>query len=304
MSKYQYLPSKALENAARKLKRVLTAPAEGGVIKRQTRGRIDSRRVHRALRGQQDFRKQPWVREQFTTAVTLVLDFSGSMRRNMPVLQASTRALCKVLEQSGNPYNCYAFVDGAYALEFNTKSKGTTRDCHDRARGDRFYDRDRGEEDRISGKRTECALWEVIGERDNMRQREDALQLIHSGNANSYTPDAPALMGAVQINSQMKADRHIVIMLTDGKGWGQESIQFTTRVANSMGVETVGIALNCNHIEEADGQYNACAVAQVKESRQRKAGVVPQADALTKGFFDSLTKQLSKGMTRSKAVIL
>lgn len=302
-----HLPSKALENASRKLQKVLTAPTEGGIIRRQTRGRIDARRVHRAPQGQTDFRKRKWVRDEFTTAVTIVLDFSSSMDTMMPVMQASTRALCKMLERSGNPYNVYGFAYSARCLGI----EGLKRQPSSASHGDRRHDvygeemkpRSQGNYEVRDRHEHMATLWEIIGERDTMRQCEDNLRKISYEHANSGTPDAAALVGGIQINAAMKADRHIVIMMTDGDGYGSRYIKAATKYANSLGVETVGVALNCNHITEGDGQYNASATAWCQRHTGGKR-VVEAADKLTKGFFESLTKQLGKGVTRKSRVML
>ena len=221
-----------------------------------------------------------------------------------------------MLERSGNPYNVYAFgdePDDFIAWEDRNTAKPLKRQKRAMTHGDRGrqhvgatmtpkgVDGPDAVYERIHA--TRCALWEIIGERDTLRSRETQVRKINAKHAQATTPDAAALVEGIRINAAMQADRHIVIMLTDGCGWGKRLICAATKYANSLGVETVGISLNSGHIREGDGQYNACATAHTGR-RHSKGRVVTEADALTKGFFESLSKQLGKGVTRKSRVML
>lgn len=290
-------------NAARCLRKVLKSPMRRGVIRRQTQGRVDARRVHRALRGQRDFRKKTWSQDGFTTCVTVVLDMSSSMTSSAPVLQASTRALCKVLEQAGNPYSVYGFTNPGDIYDTKPTGRYTSRNVESQYT---YTGRLMSAKGRDTSARFDathyCALWEIIGERENMRSREDALRRINPYNCTASTPDAPALIGAIDMCRRMKGDRHIVIMLTDGAGEGRGYIKHATRYANTVGVETVGIAFNSNHVKDGDGQYNASVTCHTPRHKGG-AKYVKVADALTSGFFKSLTSQLKKGAV-SKGVVV
>jgi hypothetical protein len=313
------LPTNTLLHAARILRNVLKSPAEAGVITRRTRGRVDVKRAHRALRGARDYRKQRWTQQEYTTAVSVVLDMSDSMDHQANILQAAARALGTVLQQAGNPYTIYGFTsDRAISGLTETKRHAGTNKEHDG--GDwagRFgqalegedvtRDVNRHESDEVAGGGRN-ALWEIVGLRDTMKSSEKRLAGICKANCRSGTPDANALFGAVELIRKVKANRHIVIMLTDGDGYGASYVKHATEYANSVGVETIGIGLLSKHITDGDGQYNACdTIMYPKYDRARQAGdrgkYIKTADLLSQGFFKSLLKQLRKGRTQAKRVL-
>ena len=313
------LPTNKLLHAARILRNVLKAPAESGVVTRRTRGRVDVKRAHRALRGARDYRKQRWTQDAYTTAVSVVLDMSDSMDHQANILQAAARALGTVLQQAGNPYTIYGFTsDRAISgLSDTNRHAGTNKEHGGGAYAGRWgkalegedvtHDTTRCESDEPAGSGRN-ALWEIVGLRDTMKSSEKRLQGICRDNCRSGTPDANALFGAVELIRRVKANRHIVIMLTDGDGYGADYVKHATEYANSVGVETIGIGLLSRHITDGDGQYNACdTIMYPRYNKERVAGdrgkYIRTADLLSQGFFKSLLGQLRKGRTRAKRVL-
>jgi hypothetical protein len=332
MEHIRYNPSHSLLGSINQLTSVLSAHSERGVQRRMKRGRIDARNVHRALRGQRDFKKVTWHQPGFTTAVGVLVDMSGSMAHyNLcPIAQAATRALLMGIEQCGNPVACWGFVDHPHYLFGNKyladkhKVGVSRRDDGKTARGlcNRMTYKTKGvncDVDDASFKvySTDPAyvgcLIELKSFANSVAGSDKRLSLINHVNTRSGTPCASAMTGGADLLAAVPADRRILMVVTDGEdNLGSNYVRVATQYCNALGVETVGVALANNRYVVPDhirpGDYDAYSIAMCEGREHTKADVdnplcrVEQADALGSSYFQTLAQQLGKGRT-SKARI-
>ena len=69
---------------------------------------------------------------------------------------------------------------------------------------------------------------------------------------NAYTPLAPAIMGAAGMLAEVNATRHICMVLTDGEcDYGEAAVVAACRLAEDMGVEVVGVGMDCASVTAA-----------------------------------------------------
>lgn len=319
------LPSPSLMAAARILNPLLMAPDKFGTRRRVEEGRIDVRRVYRALQGHRDFRKQVWTQEGFTTAVGLVIDQSGSMRDLIFHAQAAARAILTAVERCGNPSICWGFYQGSlkesgrrhnYKYLGHSKQMAATTPPYvsfdhvtTHAKGTASQHRNfTSDAVRINEGRG-SSLIEYKGPYETVAQAHYALGMLNQGATGACTPCSPAIVGCSDLLAEVKADRRVLIVLTDGGcSFGSDYVKDATMYANNIGVETIGVAFNLkgrtpDHIRPGD--YNAFEVATVgyTDVSNRAAWnhpvVCEEANELGTAFFSSLIRQLGRGRTKN-----
>jgi hypothetical protein len=338
-----YLPSQALVQSAQALTQILRAPDKSGVLRKQTRGRVDPRRVHRAKLGSLDFRKQSWKQKGFTTAVGILIDWSGSMGGSYydlaAIAQAAARAILTVVDNCGNPAGCWAFSDNGSSLtrtdrddtmidKGSTQPWGALSSRHQRDNQHPKHSLDpekalkhgRGIQSNYHlGHQAEsdAALIELKAFDQNMKQAHKQLSTCHEQMCVSSTPSANGMVGVADILAAKEADRRVMLVLTDGDdNNGSFAIRYATKYANQVGVETIGICLkegvgnnHRSHIQEGD--YNAFGLAGCdsrgflnRPATLAQPCVLPEADPLAGEFFRKLIDQMGGGLTRNKVVRL
>jgi hypothetical protein len=67
-----------------------------------------------------------------------------------------------------------------------------------------------------------------------------------------YTPLAPAILGAAGMLAEINATRHICMVLTDGEcDYGETAVVAACSLAEDMGVEVVGVGMDCASVTAA-----------------------------------------------------
>jgi len=73
-----------------------------------------------------------------------------------------------------------------------------------------------------------------------------------SVDATAYTPLAPAILGAAGMLAEVNASRHICMVLTDGEcDYGEAAVVAACSLAEDMGVEVVGVGMDCASVTAA-----------------------------------------------------
>jgi hypothetical protein len=278
-----------LTKAVNAMKPILYAPEVQGVRKKRKRGRIDPRRVHLAQQGNPHYRKQKYSREGFCTAVGIVADCSGSMSREIDEVQRAVRALLELLSRTGNPSALWGFTDSVQYGCVEAKGRDAAPNLPAWAlRGEGEVTREGTSIHQVG---QHGGVTQFKGFTETYRHADDTISAMHRGNLRmGGTPDAPCFATCAGIVSRQQADRKILICLTDGGGYGTASIRGVTRMANALGVETIGLVWgNSSHVEHGDGQYNASAT-----------GFHTAEELAESGFFQTLSGQLGKGPTSNR----
>jgi hypothetical protein len=234
--------------------------------------------------------------------------------------QAAARAILRTVEVCGNPSICWGFTDGGKMWRQYGDMLGFTKAGW---YGDRTFEYSFNKRAGIDNwtnanlqaeaEKKDAQLIQIKGPNETVAMANDALAACVPELCKSNTPCSPAIIGCADLLSQLKADRHILMVLTDGAcGFGKDYVKDATKYANEVGVETVGIALSSvnqsdpNYIREGD--YNAYDIAKVQPVKKfrndndpKRHQIVKEADPLGAQFFASLVRQLGRGQT-SKAV--
>lgn len=247
------------------LYRILVAPERCGWDSGAQGGRFDGKRAPRAAAGSESVFRRRWVSAGVDTAVSVIIDLSGSMSGHRLVEAVDlaytiadacerSRAEVEVLGFSDvNSRNCYATGDD---LRGNAHGTG----CSNSATV-------------VIAKRFQDRVGSVLHHFSRLKRA-----------AGGGTPDYPAVRAVVERLSTAPAQRKLACVITDGYGDMQSMLSLTQHAAQLYGVDVIGFGIGSS------------------EEDFRKAyalgGGVENADHLQKVVLKQVSQQLSKRDTR------
>jgi hypothetical protein len=196
--------------------RMLVADEQSRRTNHETSGRLDRRALVRMRTGAPDVYAHRENTPAVLTALVLLVDQSSSMDmgERMPMTRLATWALVKAAEDAGAKVAVVGFTSPSGA----------------------GYD--------------ECDLRTM---KDWDTPARDAAARIATMGTFMGTPLAPAIItGAEMTREVAHCTRRIVMALTDGQcNFRAEAVTSACRIAASMGVEAVGIGMNCEKVIKA-----------------------------------------------------
>ena len=207
------------------LYRVLKAPEMQGWDSGALGGRFDGKRTSRLLAGSESVFKRRWLAEGINTAVSVVVDLSGSMNGERiktavdlawTIASAAEQARADVevvgftTKHAGYQYGAHNMA-GEYFANY-----GSAYDAANLLIAKRFQDR-----------MSTCATY------------FRAMKRLASGG----TPDYAALRSVAEALSTKSAQRKLVIVITDGFGYGDSVKRLTEASYSLYGVDIVGFGI-------------------------------------------------------------
>jgi len=247
-----------------KLKRALLAKQRRDWDTGREVGRLDSKRLVAAYAGHRSVFKQRTDREEEDTAVTILVDLSGSMYGDRAeVARDCVVALAECLEGSSIAYNVVGFCNKRYPNEVDRNK------YHRPEPLDTLFFKDFD---------------------DNLRTCRASIELIPEavGGNNS---DYDFIVNAVNDLKKRPEERKVLFVLSDGHpansggGSRQQLIKFckdATETANKQGVECVGIGICDNSVSKIYKDHV----------------VVQNVNELSSSVFNKLTQLLTKKVKR------
>lgn len=232
-----------------KLARLLLNPDRQGVKRLREAGRLDTRRLSAVKTGNTNVFKTKWKEKGFTTAVSVLIDNSGSMGWNQTTANGLALVLGDALEEAGVTFNMMAFP----GIEDKRRNKTQT---YVNANGDRVRSRfGRQYDDATIGegkaKSVANSLWNVGGTggtlikgfQDPWIKREGFVSRIKPTGG---TPlDTCMAWAGLQMRSRPE-DRKVMLVLTDGHvGATEASI---VRLLTAWGIEAIGVGIGSVNI--------------------------------------------------------
>lgn len=218
-----------------------------------TSGRFDVRRTSRMLAGSERVFKTRWEQEAIETAVSIVLDLSGSMSvpdsatgvTRIGAAVDCAYAIAQVCEQVSAKVEIVGFKNGGTSTAKLADMFG------EQAKGTREYD-------------GAACLLDLKRFDQRLRDAKDTVAYAKAS-ADSGTPDYHAVRSVVESLSTVPANRKIVIVLTDGMGHANKMKFLTENSERLFGVQVLGIGINVEQWHMAQSYRYATVVKNVGE---------------------------------------
>jgi Mg-chelatase subunit ChlD len=206
----------------------------------ETSGRLDRRALVRMGTGAVDVFSRRDDTPGINTAVLVLIDGSGSMSHPVGAHRRDTIAQTAAwhIAMAAEDADAKICVAAFYTAAFNGADVYTVKP------------------------------WDV-----SMRDR--AVTLEHTVGATS-TPLAPAIIGAARLFDQVtQATRRIMIVLTDGQcDYGANAVRSACNVAAQLGVEVVGLGMDCAEVVDAFPPRYSLNVTNVEQLATTGLGVL------------------------------
>lgn len=227
---FRKLHKSALPALKAQLFRILRAPERNGWDGGALGGRFDGKRAPRMLAGAERVFKRRWVEDGIDTAVSVVVDLSGSMKGES-IKQAVDLAwtIAEAAEAARAKVEVVGFSDAyggrgvnSYGYDMQGEWKGSGRNGSDYPAtlcvAKRYQDR--------------CT---AVASNFAMMKRVAA----------GSTPDYSAIRTVAESMSSMPQSRKLVIVVTDGFGDMNSMLQLTQASYDLYGVDIIGFGINC-----------------------------------------------------------
>ena len=253
-----------LNTMRRKLERALCASEQRRFERGLYTGRLDSSRLPAALAGNPLVFKRRYENPGIDTAVTLMIDCSGSMQgtRIKTAMQA-TIALCEALEKTRVAYECIGFASWRPELKENVliskrQANAIRNGCSSERYSHWLY--------------CDMILFKSFNER--LRQAKQNIGGMESAASNSVNIDGESLLYAHGRLSQRPEQRKVMIVLSDGQpnasafsSFGQGHLADHLRQViddiEGQGTDMVGIGIQSAAVEQF--YNNHCVLWDVKD---------------------------------------
>jgi len=233
---YRNLHKSALPALKAQLYRILRAPERCGWDGGALGGRFDGKRTSRMMAGSETVFKRRWVSEGINTAVSVVIDMSGSMKGEAikqsvdlgwTIAEAAEAAGCDV-EVLGFTTKYASYADGGLALDgsYSAPSNSNRSSPATLVVAKRWQDK--------------CA---------NSAQYFSIMKRAADGG----TPDYSAIRKVAEQLSTHTAQRKLVIVITDGCGEIGPMSELTKSAYDLFGVDIIGfgIGISQHHFSRA-----------------------------------------------------
>lgn len=281
----EHLHRKMLGGGAAKVKalvtKLLTAPERVGWDGGAFAGRFDRKRYVPAMNGSEAVFKRRWETEGLNTALSIVIDLSGSMGggEGSPLGLAvdCAYAIADAAEKARCPVEILGFSDvfgGSAPAAFLPDMKG---DHNSTGQGGSSY-----------------AL--VVAKRFNVKLRQCATNIGRLKNIKTGgTPDYPCIRTAAMRLSARPEARRILMVLTDGCGYTSDMHQLTLASKSLMGVDIIGVGIGMREPSKPTGSEQYRYRDPLEESYPLLRAYVPNYQELAGASMQALQKALAAG---------
>ena len=236
--------------AKQRITRLLRNPDRRGEHRNRNRGRLDRGRLHRLATGNDNVFVEKWQRAGVRTAVSVVLDNSGSMdgdnNRDATVLgliMGDALSAANINFQIG----CFPAMDGGRlrterkdrAWQFGTQNAGvsdyygasTGVETNWQHKGPRYQMRDGGAGDVM---KPFNVPWS---------KAKHTVALMH-GSASGGTPLVTNLLATARQMRHMDEDKKVIFIMSDGgAGEGKKVLRDTVKLCNAWGIKVVCLSI-------------------------------------------------------------
>ena len=207
-------------------------------------GKVDRKAFARFASGSTTVFKRREYAEAETSAVSILIDCSGSMAWDggrIRVAESVAIQLSRILDKANVDFAVTGFNGG------NTHMRAAQTGAND-------------ERKIIQGERLNWIPFKTWGE--SLRKASSKLGSIHSWTGSS-TPDYSALTAAIEDIAKRPEARKILFILTDADGYNRHHIAHLQSIAKRCGVVIVAIGIGSDDVEEVF--ENAAAVNDTRE---------------------------------------
>ena len=226
------------------LLRILRSVDFVGWSSHEESGRLDRKALHRYASGSVSVFKRRAINEADTSAVSVMIDCSGSMSwggGRIQVAETVAIQLAKILEKSGAEFAITGFKGARDSLTMT--ESGANKDAGT-----------------LNGEELYLIPFKTWGE--TLRKAGAKLGTIHQW-AGSGTPDYSALSSAIEDISNRPQTRKIIFILTDADGFDPDHMKHLQNIAESQGIKVVAIGIETTGIQQVF--KHAAEVRQVED---------------------------------------
>lgn len=227
----QSLPANAA-TARHQLWQILKAPERFGWKKSQSTGRFDVRKIHQLGTGNMNIFKRRENTPGINTAVSILIDGSGSMSGMNERYAAQVaymiadacekaRALCEVV----------AFKDGG-DVDYGHGVRGDSAGCSNPNNHWETYT---------------CKLMLIKDHRERNAMVIPAWVAAATDVAGGGTPDYAGIRAATERLAIIPGDRRLLFVITDGTGAGPDMIREAVKHAETLDITVVGVGIGAGH---------------------------------------------------------
>ena len=192
-------------------------------------GRLDRKAFTRFAVGSTAVFSKREYREAETSAVSILIDCSGSMADDNRIETAEVVAiqLSRILDKANVAFNVTGFRGSADRI--HADATGATSDIHVRYEAPTFIP---------------FKTW-----KDSLQRASAKLGSIHQW-AGSATPDYSALTLTIENLSERDEHRKILFLITDANGYVTDNMKHLQRVADKLGILLVAIGIGNTQVKE------------------------------------------------------
>lgn len=242
------------------MQKLLVAPERRGWDAGAMSGKFDGRRVSRLLAGQETVFKQKWEIEGIDSAISILVDLSGSMQgQSIENARNAAYLLAQVAERCNVPVEVIGFTDRGVMHDANRPGYSLNGSLSWRER----------EQLDASGAgwlvASRLIVFKPFGARLASRGRLFTQMLGLTGGG---TPDYVSIRSAVEGIAVRPEQRKIVIVITDGFGDSQ-SVKQLCDARSLHGVEIIGIGIGSSDEVMSRAYNHYAAVDDIEQLAKR-----------------------------------
>jgi cobalamin biosynthesis protein CobT len=246
---------------------LLVAPEMCGWDNGFSSGRFDRRSVSRMMAGNENVFERRWESEGIDTAVSILIDCSGSMvHARIGAAHDVTNMLAEIFDRAGVSFGVYGFTSGGgrnyYKLYSETDINGNSASSN-MPRRDKTSD--------------PAVLYDFKPYGKKLSACREAMDAIFT-TAGGCTPDLSAINYVGNELLLRPERRKIMFVISDGQGDDRDVVRARVECLQKAGIDVIGIGIEYNVDDVFDycvtvnsvSELSAASFKQIKEALERK----------------------------------
>ena len=242
--------------AKQRITRLLRNPDRRGEHRNRNRGRLDRGRLHRLATGNDNVFVEKWQRAGTRTAVSVVLDNSGSMDGDnnrdatlLGLIMGDALAAANIRFQ----ISCFPYMGGGRlnidrqrnAWQFGTEGGQVPHWCSVENGMEEVYDRRLYQMD--TGR-----VGDILKPFNTAWPKAQHNVAMMHGTANGGTPLVTNLLATARQMRHMEEDKKVIFIMSDGgAGEGKKVLRDTVKLANQWGIKVVCLSIGYGDYAQA-----------------------------------------------------
>ena len=276
---------RTVASAKQRITRLLHNPDRRGEFRNRRKGKLDRGRLARLSTGNDNVFTQPWQRQGYKTAVSLILDNSVSMSgSNNRTAVKLGYVFGDALAAANINFSVAAFPDVSISRNRKSERENNNLTGGDRVRGSDYWGAVAGVCDTDVSPKPDNPKWrEIINEQhlnDNRHAGADTLKpfgvpwskadfnlSLMWERTTGNTPLVKALLQQMQQMRFMPEKKKVIFVMSDGGAdEGMACLKDAVKLANLWGIKVVGLGIGSPTNDWVQAYANACNAAVTGET--------------------------------------